>query len=88
MCVDQLIVLNYRHVREIYLKKYGFIYNLYIRLSFHFTCDTDEEIRDFEMYLSIISKDVILMLLYYTSYYIYIYITIPKKEKNNYKFTT
>ena len=38
--------------------------NLYIRLSFHFTYDTDEEIRDFEIYLSITSNDVILMLLY------------------------
>ena len=28
--------------------------NLYIRLSFHFTYDTDEETRDFEIYLSII----------------------------------
>ena len=38
--------------------------NLYIRLSFHFTYDTDEEIRDFEIHLSRISNDVILMLLY------------------------
>ena len=38
--------------------------NLYIRLSFHFTCDIDEEIRDFEIYLSIIPNDMILMLLY------------------------
>ena len=34
-----------------------------MRLSFHFIYDTDE-VRDFEIYLSIISKDVILMLLY------------------------
>ena len=38
--------------------------NLYIRLSFHFTYDTDEEIRDFEIYLSVILNDVILMLLF------------------------
>ena len=38
--------------------------NLYICLSFHFTYDTDEEIRDFEIYLSIISNDVILMLVF------------------------
>ena len=39
--------------------------NLYIRLSFHFTYDTDEEIRDFEIYLSVILNDVILMLLFF-----------------------
>ena len=33
--------------------------NLYIRLSFHFTCDINEEIIGFEVYLSIISNDVI-----------------------------
>ena len=33
--------------------------NLYIPLSFHFTYDTDEEIIDFEIYMSIISNDVI-----------------------------
>ena len=38
--------------------------DLYIRLSFHFIYDTDEEIRDFEIYLSVISNDVILMLLF------------------------
>ena len=38
--------------------------NLYIRLSFHCTYDTDEEIRDFEIYLSVILNDVILMLLF------------------------
>ena len=38
--------------------------NLYIRLSTHFTYDTDKEIRDFEIYFSIISNNVILMLLY------------------------
>ena len=37
--------------------------NLYIRLSFHCTYDTDEEIRDFEIYLSVILNDVILMLI-------------------------
>ena len=37
--------------------------NLYIRLSFDFTYDTDEEILDLEIYLSIISNDVILMFL-------------------------
>ena len=38
--------------------------NLYILLSFHFAYGTDEEIRDFEIYLSIISNDVILILLF------------------------
>ena len=38
--------------------------NLYIHLSFHFTYDIDKGIIDFEIYLSIISNDVILMLLY------------------------
>ena len=33
------------------------INNLYIRLSFHFTYNTDEEIIDFEIYLWIISND-------------------------------
>ena len=30
--------------------------NLIVRLSFHFAYDTDEEIRDFEIYLSNISR--------------------------------
>ena len=58
--------------------------NLYIRLSIHFTYDTEEEIIDFEIYLSIISNNVILMLLFPHSFkwlfdiiwYIYIYIYI------------
>ena len=55
--------------------------NLYIRLSFHFTYDTDEEIRDFEIYLSVILNDVILMLIlphifkwFFDIYILYIYI--------------
>ena len=50
--------------------------NLYILLSFHFAYGTDEEIRDFEIYLSIISNDVILILLFlpFTSSDIDIYI--------------
>ena len=54
-------------------------HNLYVGLSFHFTYDTDEEIRDFEIYLSIISNCVILILLYphifiwFFDIYIYIY---------------
>ena len=32
--------------------------NFYIHLSFHFTYNTDEEIREFEIYLLIISNDV------------------------------
>ena len=56
--------------------------NLYIRLSFHFTYDNDEETIDFEIYLSIISNNVILMSLYprifkwFFDIYIYIYIYI------------
>ena len=58
--------------------------NLYIRLSIHFTYDTEEEIIDFEIYLSIISNNVILMLFFPHSFkwlfdiiwYIYIYIYI------------
>ena len=38
--------------------------NLYIRPSIHFTYDINKEIRDFEIYLSIVSNDVILMLLF------------------------
>ena len=61
--------------------------NLYIRLSFHCTYDTDEEIRDFEIHLSVILNDVILMLLFpyifkwfFDIYiYIYIYISIFRK---------
>ena len=53
------------------------ICNLYIRLSFHFIYDTDEEIRDFKIYFPIISKDMILTLLYpntFKSFFdIYIY---------------
>ena len=54
--------------------------NLCICLSFHFTYHTDEEIRDFKIYLSIISTDVILMSLFphifkwFFNIYIYIYI--------------
>ena len=54
--------------------------NLYIRLSFHCTYDTDEEIRDFEIYLSVILNDVILMLIlphifkWFFDIYMYIYI--------------
>ena len=38
--------------------------NLCIHPLFHFRYNTDEEIIDFEIYLSIISNDMILMLLY------------------------
>ena len=31
-----------------------------MRLSFHFTYDADEEIRDFEIYLSIVSRMLLL----------------------------
>ena len=51
--------------------------NLWIRLSFHFTYDTDEKIRDFEIHLPIIS--VIPMLLYpriFSGLLIYVYIYI------------
>ena len=41
--------------------------NLYTHLSIHSTHDTDEEITDFKIYLSIISNDVILMLFYLTT---------------------
>ena len=60
--------------------------NLYIRLSFHCTYDTDEEIRDFEIYLSVILNNVILMLLFphifqwFFDIYIYIYIYIRNKS--------
>ena len=57
--------------------------NLYIRLPFQFTYDTDKKIRDFEIYLSIISNEVILMLLFpqifkwfFLCIYIYIYVYI------------
>ena len=62
--------------------------NLYTHLSFHFTYDTDKGIIDFEIYLSIISNDVILMLLYprifkwFFDIYIYIYIYIYKYVYN------
>ena len=36
--------------------------NLYIHLLFHFTYDTDEQIIDFEIHLSLISNNTILML--------------------------
>ena len=56
--------------------------NLYIRLSFHFTYDTDEEIRDFEIYLLVISNDVILMLLFpYIIHALFeIFISVNKKD--------
>ena len=58
--------------------------------TFHFPCDTDEEIRDFEIYLSIISKDVILMLFFpyiFKMLCIYICVCVLKyaKEKKSIK---
>ena len=56
--------------------------DLYICLSFHFTYNSDEEIRDIEIYLSIIWNNAILMLLFphifkwFFDIYIYIYIYI------------
>ena len=41
------------------------INNFCIRLSFHFTYDTDEETRDSEIYLSVILNHVMLMLLFH-----------------------
>ena len=50
--------------------------NLYIHLPCHFTYDTDQEIIDFKIYLSIISNYVILMLFYSHIFnYVYVYIT-------------
>ena len=47
---------------------------IYVYIHFHFTYITHEEIRDFEMYLSVISNDMILMLLFpYTFEWFFIY---------------
>ena len=57
--------------------------NLYICLSFHFTYDTDEEVIDSKIYLSIISNDVILMLLYPHIFTLPFYIWIDKGSSRN-----
>ena len=74
-----IIVFKYFHLNSMtillclcfYILYYHFLnlnficnINLHIRLSFHFTYDTDEEIIGFKIHLSIISSDSILMLFY------------------------
>ena len=49
---------------------------MYICLWFHFTYDTAEEIRDFEIYLSIISNDVYICIYIHIYIYRYTYIYI------------
>ena len=46
-----IIVFNYDYLNSLFFHNNN---NLYIRLSFHFTYDTDEEITDFEIHSPII----------------------------------
>ena len=53
-----------------------------IRPSFHFTCGTDEEITDFEIYCSITSNDVILMFFYPHIFKWFMILMLGKSFKN------
>ena len=61
MAVFNYVYLNSMRILLCLFFSSNFSYNsnLYISLSFHFTCDINEEIIGFEVYLSIISNDVI-----------------------------
>ena len=62
MSLFLFLILSFYHFVNL-----NFICNnnsLYIRLSFYFTYGTDEEIRGFEIYLPVISNDMILILLF------------------------